>query len=1125
MDIRDILKSFDQLTEGDSTVHKAGPGGYGNRHGTDDVTDQYGKPIGQMSLGKLGAQNEPKRGKGRPPNPDKPKSYDSSALNKAMGVGKAPKPTGKPSVKHSLKEYFSQLEQTLDESGALNAVRDKMQTGQGGALNNIRNNMQQRGAGMPAVNKMNQGVQQRLSAMSGKKVEEAGLAVQPMPATPAVKAQQQMATKPSFMIKDPANPNMPAITTQDPAVVQAAKNGTMSMQKPGAAPTAPGATPAAGAGSQVKPMGEDQLDELSKDTLKSYLKKSTGRADKFHNQGMEQDDDEEASPYFDKRENVSQARRGARDRLKGVFHPKEAPYGMREGGDVGKHNNATTGFDALVRKLTPKYGKEAATKIAGSQLKKIKEADAPQYFAQSSPLSSNNRGVLESKKGVNPFAKKEETDKKKCPPMSHIKKMCQDGKSVAEICKMHPDCDQKELKQMVADCKKKLSEAKMPDTNNNNIPDYAEDGKGPNDTKKKGAAPKKGVNPFAKKTEKKKVKEGMEHNLQAARLEGKSHALRKMPYNCTHDDMEESRCYHDGFKEGLDECYGQMPILGRTAVDESSTDNLDWKSMITPTASIRELRDMFEEYNLPRDIADFLEYAKDARNLGQAMAYFDKKSLEDEDYGNRVDDEYGADITGGYYHLIDLMDQGASLDETEVGTMASYGADKLGEMDKTSYMKQQAIKTPGNTFKAFGQTMSDKNVIDEFAFEALDKQLNAILEDKKVSEGMTVSISKGQQGSPDSVSVSAQDGEADQLLSIIKSAGLGLFGGNEQNGYGAPQGSTAAPGGIEVVDDHDGMMSLMKKLSGGGEVQGSGDYEDEEGSSEEGHMHGAEETCESCGGMMEENHQCDSGEQSVMGEDESEDQMAYEVAEANAPDSGADNTNADVAGNAAANSALATADAGADEEEGQVYSNTTESHYKDPDGDEDSAADKADQADHERRGQEEDDKEDFFHNPRVPADKQLKAPPKEVNVQEAFANLYKKLAILSEESTSEKDAKAEKAGKKVAKDIEYDEDHKGKDDNKAERAGKKVTKDIEYDDKKDMKVDESYANSADDTFEADIDFMTRIISGGLNKQKSTGQTTIPVISGQKSRMGVDGLGSPMKESTDLLKDYMKLSGL
>ena len=53
----------------------------------------------------------------------------------------------------------------------------------------------------------------------------------------------------------------------------------------------------------------------------------------------------------------------------------------------------------------------------------------------------------------------ESGDKKPCPPMSHIKKMCQDGKSVAEICKMHPDCDQKELKQMVADCKKKMDES------------------------------------------------------------------------------------------------------------------------------------------------------------------------------------------------------------------------------------------------------------------------------------------------------------------------------------------------------------------------------------------------------------------------------------------------------------------------------------------------------------------------------------------------------------------------------------------------------------------------------------------------------------------------------------------
>jgi len=58
---------------------------------------------------------------------------------------------------------------------------------------------------------------------------------------------------------------------------------------------------------------------------------------------------------------------------------------------------------------------------------------------------------------------------------------------------------------------------------------------------------------------------------------------------------------------------------------------------------------------------------------------------------------------------------------------------------------------------------------------------------------------------------------------------------------------------------------------------------------------------------------------------------------------------------------------------------------------------------------------------------------------------------VGEESTDKEDTRAEKAGKKVAKDIEYDEGDKGKDDDKAEKAGKKVTKDIEYDDKKDRK--------------------------------------------------------------------------
>jgi hypothetical protein len=64
---------------------------------------------------------------------------------------------------------------------------------------------------------------------------------------------------------------------------------------------------------------------------------------------------------------------------------------------------------------------------------------------------------------------------------------------------------------------------------------------------------------------------------------------------------------------------------------------------------------------------------------------------------------------------------------------------------------------------------------------------------------------------------------------------------------------------------------------------------------------------------------------------------------------------------------------------------------------------------------------------------------------------------VKEEDTDTRDTKAEKAGKRVTKDIEYDEkakdgDHgakRGPQDAKAEKAGKRVAKDIEHDEKVD----------------------------------------------------------------------------
>ena len=469
--------------------------------------------------------------------------------------------------------------------------------------------------------------------------------------------------------------------------------------------------------------------------------------------------------------------------------------------------------------------------------------------------------------------------------------------------------------------------------------------------------------------DKKKVKEGMDHRLKSARHAGKAHALAKEAYNCRYDDMEEAKHYHEGYKEGLDECYGQMPIQG-------------YVGETTPPATVP----------------------------GMASQAMKQPAMEDD----------------------------------------------LDEMDKGDWMKHKAKTTPGDTFKAFGQTFKDKEVTESpFAFEAWDKELNALLESKEdVSEGMSVSISKGQQGSPDSVTVSAQDQEAEALLGLIKQAGLGLFGGDEPNGYGAPQGDTPQHGGVDVVGDHDGMMALIKKVTGG--EQGNADYADEEG---------REETCEVCG---ESSCGCDEG-QEMVDEVESEDQMTYQVAEDNPPDSGAHDTEIEVQDTAQMN------------QSGAAY------------------------------------------NPKNDVDEGAGGPEaSEEPVQ----------PMVSEESDEEEDDHAEKAGKEVAKDIEHDEDHKGKDDDKAEEAGEKVTKDIEYDDKEDKKkgdkLDE-WANDAgkkgtDTTFETDIEFMMNVISGGLNKRKQTGQTTIPVISSQLNRQ-VAHTTTDINESTDPVSEWKKLAGI
>ena len=650
--------------------------------------------------------------------------------------------------------------------------------------------------------------------------------------------------------------------------------------------------------------------------------------------------------------------------------------------DIGKHNNATTGFAALVHKLTPKYGKEAAMKIAGAQMKKIREADIPPNDSLMSPISEAG------KKGVNPFAKKNAKEDDKAEKA---------GKKVT-----------KDI-------------------------EYDE---------KKSSAPKKGVNPFAKKDDKaekagkkvtkdiefdmkkkkKSVKEGVSHNIAAARLEGKAHGLAKQQYNCRHDGMEEARAYHDGFKEGIDECYGQMPVQGLVR----ETGVAPAMPAMAPAATVPGMASQGMQGGISEesDSAEAVKSAITSRILRSHSDLLGKygpvkvmAAIDDEAEGKGQLDEIGSsDISGWVHNVIRGLHSGQYDGMDEGGNAFTNGL----------------AKTPhGGNFKVGGKSFTDNTrydaKIDEFAFEAWDRELNELLTEgteEKVDEGMTVSISKGQQGSPDSVSVSAQDGEADQLLSIIKTAGLGLFGGEESRAPGMPSSPMQGrelDADIEVVDDHESMLDLMRKMSGQGIEQSNDDYADEEPS----HADHGEETCDACG---QESCECDS-ESEMVDEVQSEDQMEFQVSEDNPPDSGADNATDATVGNDAANAAL-----------GQ-------------------AAEKND-------------------------------------------------TLTTNEGEGGPEASEEPTEEEASTPEPSEEDEEGEEPDElnewANEAGKKGT---------------------DAQFEQDIDFMTKIISGGLNKEKSTGQTTVPVISQQTSRMGSNGFGQTMKESNDLLTDWKKLSGI
>jgi hypothetical protein len=196
-------------------------------------------------------------------------------------------------------------------------------------------------------------------------------------------------------------------------------------------------------------------------TMMKATKAAHKRMDANHNGIPDEDEMEEDFGSNDKEMKVGDKKKTRTGELTktstGVVH-KNTSYA--DDGDADEKSGKGTKSHAKSQSAEEKAKKAPAQKMSPKSDKTWGKKDGVNFDnrdgAPAKPKKEKEKEVDETYgQGVYEAA----GGKKKCPPMSHIKKMCQDGKSVAEICKMHPDCDQKELKQMVADCKKTLSEA------------------------------------------------------------------------------------------------------------------------------------------------------------------------------------------------------------------------------------------------------------------------------------------------------------------------------------------------------------------------------------------------------------------------------------------------------------------------------------------------------------------------------------------------------------------------------------------------------------------------------------------------------------------------------------------
>jgi LysM repeat protein len=215
------------------------------------------------------------------------------------------------------------------------------------------------------------------------------------------------------------------------------------------------------------------------------------------------------------------------------------------------------------------------------------------------------------------------------------------------------------------------------------------------------------------------------------------------------------------------------------------------------------------------------KYEKDKANAEQSRrSIVDRESPKANDFGRKVGSAIAepiAAVKSAWHGATDAWDH-------------AMGNDTAPEPDApVSVMSRSAANKAG--------------IKESMAYDVWNHQLEKMISESTINESLTVTTTKGDNGTDDSVSVTASGNDASEIMAILRNAGIGSMGNEEEHidhptsAYGAPKGESVGIvkiDGPEVIDGDDTMLGLMKKIAdisnGNSEHQGhdsSDDYADE----------------------------------------------------------------------------------------------------------------------------------------------------------------------------------------------------------------------------------------------------------------------------------------------------------